>query len=529
MGSAVASGSTAVSLSATSLNFGSQPFLVTSTAQTVTLTNTGTETVSISSIAITGTNADDFSQRNNCGSSVTQGGSCTISVTFFPTSTNPTGQFMTLSTDKTHLVNTFTNKPVFITGDAPQLLFVQLSDADVETYLQDRASRHFSALWVYPIDNYDQTNAPKDYYGNVPFDGPKNFTNEDATYWAHIDYVVQRIAAYGMTAFMNVAFVGDVGTSYYMSSILSSSDKVMTAYGAWIGNRYKDYPNIVWVIGGDAETTVSGLYEKLNDIAVGILSVDPNHLFTLEGCAESLCGYGNTTTYEDWTAANVGTTPVPMNLNWIYNEAQSVGNSCAASYASAPYPNLIGEDTYELEYSITELQLREELYQGVLSGCTLGQLFGNNAIWTMGGPRDTSGKTWQSQLGSQGSLNEEYNGQLMRSREFWKLVPDTNHAVLTGGIGSGTTLSVGSCTSDGQSCIVYDPIGDNQSPQIAMSHFSGAVHAWWFNPSTAATTDLGSFTNSGTQIFTPPDANDWVLVLDLGSADLPAPGSADLD
>jgi hypothetical protein len=62
-----------------------------------------------------------------------------------------------------------------------------------------------------------------------------------------------------------------------------------------------------------------------------------------------------------------------------------------------------------------------------------------------------------------------------------------------------------------------------------MAHFSGAVHAWWFNPSTAAATDLGTFTNSGTQTFTPPDGNDWVLVLDLDSANLSAPGSAQLD
>src|SRR4029077_7084710 len=36
---------------------------------------------------------------------------------------------------------------------------------------------------------------------------------------------------------------------------------------------------------------------------------------------------------------------------------------------------------------------------------------------------------------------------------------------------------------------------------------------------------IGIFPNSGTQNFTAPDGNDWVLVIDDASANLPAPGS----
>lgn len=54
------------------------------------------------------------------------------------------------------------------------------------------------------------------------------------------------------------------------------------------------------------------------------------------------------------------------------------------------------------------------------------------------------------------------------------------------------------------------------------------VHGWWFHPQSGATLDLGEFANSGTEIFTAPDANDWVLVLDDARAALPTPASADL-
>ncbi len=56
----------------------------TSAAQTITLTNSGNAAMSITSIALTGTNPSDFAQTNNCGSSVAAGANCTISVTFTP-------------------------------------------------------------------------------------------------------------------------------------------------------------------------------------------------------------------------------------------------------------------------------------------------------------------------------------------------------------------------------------------------------------------------------------------------------------
>ena len=70
------------SLSPTSLNFSAQALGTASLAKTVILTTSSTTTLTISSIAITGTNAADFTQTNNCGSALV--GSCTINVKFTP-------------------------------------------------------------------------------------------------------------------------------------------------------------------------------------------------------------------------------------------------------------------------------------------------------------------------------------------------------------------------------------------------------------------------------------------------------------
>jgi hypothetical protein len=76
--------SAGVSLNPGSVSFGNQNTGTTSSAHTVTLTNSGTLALSISSIALSGTNASDFAQTNNCPASLSAGASCTINVTFTP-------------------------------------------------------------------------------------------------------------------------------------------------------------------------------------------------------------------------------------------------------------------------------------------------------------------------------------------------------------------------------------------------------------------------------------------------------------
>ena len=70
----------AVSLSPTSLTFASQPINTTSSAQSVTLSNTGTGTLNINSI----TPSADYAETTTCGATLAPAANCTISVTFTP-------------------------------------------------------------------------------------------------------------------------------------------------------------------------------------------------------------------------------------------------------------------------------------------------------------------------------------------------------------------------------------------------------------------------------------------------------------
>jgi hypothetical protein len=85
-----------VSLSKTSLTFAGQVVGSTSANQKVKLT-TGGVPLSITSIALTGTNRGDFSEKNNCGSILAPGKSCTISVAFAPTQVGPRAAAVTIT------------------------------------------------------------------------------------------------------------------------------------------------------------------------------------------------------------------------------------------------------------------------------------------------------------------------------------------------------------------------------------------------------------------------------------------------
>src|SRR5207244_4344345 len=78
----------------TSLSFGSQGVGTTSAAKTVTLTNTGNDTLNISGMSTSG----DYSS-SACPASLSPAGSCTVSVTFSPLAGGPRNGTLTITDD----------------------------------------------------------------------------------------------------------------------------------------------------------------------------------------------------------------------------------------------------------------------------------------------------------------------------------------------------------------------------------------------------------------------------------------------
>jgi Abnormal spindle-like microcephaly-assoc'd, ASPM-SPD-2-Hydin len=76
---------TLLTLAPRSLGFGNQLIKTLSAVKSVTLTNTSPKVVAITSIALTGAASAQFVSTDNCGESLTGHATCTIKVTFKPT------------------------------------------------------------------------------------------------------------------------------------------------------------------------------------------------------------------------------------------------------------------------------------------------------------------------------------------------------------------------------------------------------------------------------------------------------------
>jgi len=454
---------------------------------------------------------------------------------------NARGQFMTLDPTGKFLLDSVSNRPVFVTGDSAWSLQGQLSDEEIELYLADRASKGFNLIVMELVENYYSNNAPHDVYGKEPFNGD-DFTNENPAYWLRVDYTIRRAAAHGITILADPAFVGFdcKGTKGgYCQSYHNSSKEVIQNYGEFLGSRYKDASNIIWLIGGDANPEDIDLQLKLYALAKAIRLKDLTHLMTAENSrgASSL---------DVWSGA------AWLDINALYLKPADILARTTAAYKKDQLPIFLLEDWYEGSNSLTELDVRKQGYWAVLSGSTLGRVFGNYAIWNFSWTSETK-DPWRAQLDSPGSKGQSILGKLFRSREHWKLVPDADHEVLTAGydprswfshvtewLRSGiyqvpfrlqSNASVAARSSDGQSIIVYIPGGSTATVAIDMSKItdpSSHASCWWFDPRNASTRFIGIFPTRGIQKFTPPEKSDWVLVIDSQAANLASPGSKDL-
>ena len=129
-----------VSLAPSNLTFASLSVGSSSAAQTVTVTNSGNASLSISGVHVTG----DFSQTNNCPGNLASGSSCTVNVVFTPTASGTRSGTLTL-TDSVQSGS----QTVSLTGSASATDFALSSSSDDATVKAGSAATY--SLTVSPV------------------------------------------------------------------------------------------------------------------------------------------------------------------------------------------------------------------------------------------------------------------------------------------------------------------------------------------------------------------------------------------
>ena len=445
---------------------------------------------------------------------------------------------LAVSDNKRFLV-TADGRPFFWLGDTAWELFHRLNREDALRYLRNRAERRFTVVQAVALAELDGLNDPNP-YGHRPLlnndpatpdvkDGPAN------DYWDHVDFIVNQAGALGIY----IGFLPTWGDKWNLRR--GAGPEVFTpqnaeTYGAWLGARYKNTPNIIWILGGDRPFETDVHKEIVRAMARGLRAGDGGtHLITVHPTG----GQGSASTFHDdaWLDFN-------MRQNGHVPEFTGRYEQTRVDYDRTPVkPVVDGEPIYEdhpvsfnaanLGHSIAG-DVRRPLYWNLFSGA-FGHTYGHHSVWQMWAPGRPGVNNplmpWFDAIDQPGAAQMQHARALLESRPFLSRVPDDSlvvaGAVPTAMPGTGRYHFAATRDASGSYAMVYAPVG--RPFTVRMSGISGSrVSAWWFNPRTGKATAIDTVANSGDRTFTPPDVGemiDWVLVLDDASKSYGPPGA----
>lgn len=411
--------------------------------------------------------------------------------------------------------------PFYINADAPWPIIMGISPVEARDYLADRAAKGVNTVILQLIEHKWDDNSPAwiDTEGNLPFTsdlsaGNPDFTTPNEKYWSRVDQILQLLDTFGMLALAFPAYLGyQQGDEGWASVVAANGTSRMTTYGTFIGNRYKNQRNILWVMGGDcSQLTPTDLSVHVDNLANAIKAVDSNHLMTAHPQDHSI----STTTYnKSW-----------LDINSAYPaDLANVSQYVRSAYQTTPTkPTLMIESRYgnSSTQNLADWQLRTEMYQSILGGA-VGHVYGNNPTWYFGvgtgssadsAAASTKGLDWHTQLNSFAAPSLAYVRRLQLARNLSALTPDYSHVVVTGTFTDGDTYRPVAANS--QMLVAYT---NGVALVVDKTQFTSATfNVNWYNVRDGSTTSGGTTSmGAGTQTFTPPttgSGNDWVLLLD---------------
>ena len=425
-------------------------------------------------------------------------------------------------------------RPFFYLGDTAWELFHRLDRDQVERYLDDRQDKGFTVIQAVALAEQGGLSVANP-YGHLPL-VDRDPTRPDVgpgpsdDYWDHVDHVIAAAGERGMHVGLLPTWGDKVEKLWGKDGEPVFTVENAAEYGRFLGQRYRDTPNIVWILGGDRGPNSYDI-DIWREMARGLVEGDQGaHLVTFHP-------QGGRT-----SSSLLHDDPV-FDFNMVQT-GHCMGYEAAAAMIAADYarepvkPVIDGEPHYEDHPKCFEPEqgwweahdARRSAYVQTFSGA-FGHTYGHHAIWQFHDP-SRSGvssvrSSWQEALDAPGSAQVGHVRRLLESRPFLTRIPD--QSILTGGTGADEGLLRATRGSDGAYAVVY--AGTGESFSVDLDVLSGdRVRAWWFDPRTGTAGEPWEFANPREPMtFDPPKepapVNDWVLVLDDASRGFPPPGT----
>jgi hypothetical protein len=481
-------------------------------------------------------------------------------------SPTPSSPFPLQVSSNGRYLETAQGTPWLMVGDSPWTAIGNISTTTAASYFADREAHGFDAALIALLcDDYTGCNSNGQTYDGIPpftavLSGPNppsspatfNIADPNPTYFSRAHQIVAEAEADNIAVLLDPVETG--GCQRWMDMLGNNGNGVAGSsnpdyqYGVFLGNEFKDLPNIIWTSGNDFQC-IETATDKNNALAVaeGIQSVDPSALQTLE---VDFCGGGGYTcqgssSLVDANGNSTGWSSV-VSLNGSYTYSPTYAEDLAAYGQSSSKPMFLIEANYENEQNpFTDgcapsggdpINCRLQAWWTMTSGAT-GQLYGNHNSWAT-----LSNSTDMSSLDTLGVAQLGYQTSLLSGLAWYNLAPDTGHALIycgSSGTACGTYSSTGSIdtgpganyvtdaeTSDKTLALAYFPQPSGHTLSSVTVNFGsmlsgGSTTARWYDPTngTFAPVTGSPFTDSaGAQTINLPGANsegdhDWVLVL----------------
>jgi hypothetical protein len=411
-------------------------------------------------------------------------------------------------------------KPFFWLGDTAWRLH-RLPPRDLADYLDTRRAQGFNVIQG-PILTRDSAD-----YRGLANDDPAH-PNEE--FFKHIDRIVAETAMRGLYSALVVTW-GHEFDSF-------AGPDGARRYGAWLGARYRDRSNVIWIVAGEYaidrhdEATLAvwrALGEGLHAGSRG------RHLVTVHGnwsppALQTPSTFYHADRFLDFNMIQSG-------QGGNYTEGAASWRLIEADYRKAPAkPVIDGEATYERAGNAERppwdgFGVRRRAYWSVFAGA-FGHTYGAEHVFYFEG-------TWRDALAWPGGASLIHLRGLMESRPMLDRVPDQSLIAepdesresarcRPGPVACGVPHHVQATRdSAGRYAMIYVP-GGERALIVNTGRLAGTrLTAWWFNPADGSAQRIGTFGRTPVLRLTTPTRPDSVLVIDDAAQGYGAPGESD--
>lgn len=337
-------------------------------------------------------------------------------------------------------------QPFFWLANTAWLMPQRADRREVKYLLEASRKAGYNVVQILALDDVPSINT----YGQMSNLNGWDFSDVDRKgvygYWDHMDYIVQEAERQGMYIAMTCLW-GSLVVDGKMDG------KEAVNYATFLANRYKDYPNIIWIIGGNADASKKrNVWDTLGST---IKSIDKNHLMTFHPCSIRVSSewfssvpwidfhmfhsghrrYGQTMG-DDWQY------PIPLNTeedNWQYvAKAWSKTNIKPVLDGEPAYEDIPQGMVDEIEFLFgvndptkwMDCDVRRYAYWSVFAG-SCGHTYGHNAIMQFLKPGHSSTygdagdvKSWYQAIKDPGFSQMSILMNLMLKFPYFDRVPD---------------------------------------------------------------------------------------------------------